>query len=108
MMIGAIARLAGAKAHTARSVSTQIAGKPVTAQQQAAAKARAGKANMAKMRNEAKETADSNDVNAGVKGKKAAERMTKKAAEIRKTKIEGSVNKINMEPTIDLNKKAEK
>jgi hypothetical protein len=108
MMIGAIARLAGAKAHTARSVSTQIAGKPVTAQQQAAAKARAGKANMAKMRNEAKETADSNDVNAGVKGKKAAERMTKKAAEIRKTKIEGNVNKINMEPTIDLNKKAEK
>ena len=108
MVIGAIARAVGAKPHTARSVSTQIAGKPVTAQQQAAAKARAGKANMAKMRNEAKETADSNDVNAGVKGKKAAEKMTKKAAEVRKSKIEGSVNKINMEPTVDLNKKAEK
>ena len=90
MVIGAIARAVGAKPHTARSVSTQIAGKPVTAQQQAAAKARAGKANMAKMRNEAKETADSNDVNAGVKGKKAAEKMTKKAAEVRKSKIEGS------------------
>jgi hypothetical protein len=34
--------------------------------------------------------------------------MTKKAAEVRKAKIQGSVNKINMEPTIDLNKKAEK
>ena len=106
MTVGAIARLAGAKASTARAVGAAVGGKPVSAQQQAAAKARAGKVGMAKMRNEEKHEGD--DVNANVKGKKAAEKMTKKAAEVRKAKIQGSVNKINMEPTIDLNKKAEK
>jgi hypothetical protein len=106
MTVGAIARLAGAKASTARAVGAAVGGKSVSAQQQAAAKARAGKVGMAKMRNEEKHEGD--DVNANVKGKKAAEKMTKKAAEVRKAKIQGSVNKINMEPTIDLNKKAEK
>ena len=106
MTVGAIARLAGAKASTARAVGAAVGGKPVSAQQQAAAKARAGKVGMAKMRNEEKHEGD--DVNANIKGKKAAEKMTKKAAEVRKAKIQGSVNKINMEPTIDLNKKAEK
>ena len=106
MTVGAIARLAGAKASTARAVGAAVGGKPVSAQQQAAAKARAGKVGMAKMRNEEKHEGD--DVNANVKGKKAAEKMTKKAAEVRKAKIQGSVNKINLEPTIDLNKKAEK
>jgi len=106
MTVGAIAKLAGAKASTARAVGAAVGGKPVSAQQQAAAKARAGKVGMAKMRNEEKHEGD--DVNANVKGKKAAEKMTKKAAEVRKAKIQGSVNKINMEPTIDLNKKAEK
>jgi hypothetical protein len=106
MTVGAIARLAGAKASTARAVGAAVGGKSVSAQQQAAAKARAGKVGVAKMRNEEKHEGD--DVNANVKGKKAAEKMTKKAAEVRKAKIQGSVNKINMEPTIDLNKKAEK
>jgi len=107
MAVGAIARLAGAKAHTARAVGAAVGGKPVTKQQQTAAKARAGKVAMSKMRNEEKhESGD--DVNSNVKSKKAAEKMTKKAAEVRKSKIEGSVNKINMEPTMDLNKKAEK
>lgn len=106
MVVGAVAKLAGAKMKTARAVGAAVGGKPVSKQQQAAAAQRAGKAGMAKMRNE--ESHDSNDVNAHVKGKKAADKMTKKAAEMRKSKIEGSVNKINMEPTMDLNKKAEK
>lgn len=106
MAIGAVARLVGAKPHTARSVSTQIAGKPVTAQQQAAAKARAGKMGMARMRSEEKETAEKNDVNSNVKGKVAANKMSQKAAEIRKSKIEGSVNQINLEPSLDLHRPA--
>jgi hypothetical protein len=43
-----------------------------------------------------------------VKGKKAAEKMTTKAAEARKKKIEGSANKVNMKPVMDLNKTGEK
>ena len=106
MVVGAIARLAGAKAHTARAVGSAVGGKPVSKQQQAAAIKRAGKPAMARMRNEEKETANNSDVNSNVKGKLAADKMTKKAAEVRKSKIEGSVNQINMEPMIDLHRPA--
>jgi hypothetical protein len=36
------------------------------------------------------------------KGKKAASKMTQKAAELRKDKIKGSANKVNMKPEVDL------
>ena len=36
------------------------------------------------------------------KGKKAAAKMTQKAAEIRKDKIKGSANKVNMKPEMDI------
>lgn len=39
------------------------------------------------------------------KGKKAASKMTQKAAELRKDKIKGSANKVNMKPEVDLNLK---
>ncbi len=106
MVVGAIAKLAGAKASTARAVGSAVGGKPVSKQQQAAAIKRAGKPAMARMRNEEKDTAGENDVNSNVKGKLAADKMTKKAAEIRKAKIEGGVNEINLEPMIDLHRPA--
>jgi hypothetical protein len=106
MVVGAIAKLAGAKASTARAVGSAVGGKPVSKQQQAAAIKRAEKPAMARMRNEEKDTAGENDVNSNVKGKLAADKMTKKAAEIRKAKIEGGVNEINLEPMIDLHRPA--
>jgi len=108
MVVGAIAKLAGAKASTARAVGSAVGGKPVSKQQQAAAIKRAGKPAMARMRNEEKDTAAAgkDDVNNNVKGKLAADKMTKKAAEIRKAKIEGGVNEINLEPMIDLHRPA--
>jgi hypothetical protein len=99
-IVTGIAKLAGAKTKTALKVGAMVGGKPVSKQQQAAAASRVGKKGMFGMREEVVEKM--------VKGKKAAEKMTTKAAEARKKKIEGSANKVNMKPVMDLNKTGEK
>ncbi|MFZ9876849.1 MAG: hypothetical protein ACO3EY_07330, partial [Candidatus Nanopelagicales bacterium] len=101
-IVTGIAKLAGAKTKTALKVGAMVGGKSVSKQQQAAAASRVGKKGMGMfgMREEVVEKM--------VKGKKAAEKMTTKAAEARKKKIEGSANKVNMKPVMDLNKTGEK
>jgi hypothetical protein len=99
-IVTGIAKLAGAKTKTARSIGAAVGGKQVSKQQQAAAASRVGKKGMFGMREEVVEKV--------TKGKKAAEKMTTKAAEARKKKIEGSANKVNMKPVMDLNKTGEK